>query len=230
LTSTSRRAARDTLPGSPGKIGEDAGNTDGSAAQRAGPVREPNGTRICVARIGAAHGTRGEVRLWPFTAEPEAVRRYGPLEAADGTRLFEIEALRPARGCFVARFRGVADRSTAERLRNIDLYVPRDRLPAPQPDEFYHADLIGLDALDTAGTSLGTVIAVHNFGAGDLLEIASVDGRETLFMPFTAAAVPKIEIEAGCITIDPPAGLLEPESGDGGQMTSASQPEGRAGR
>jgi 16S rRNA processing protein RimM len=165
--------------------------------------------RVCVARIGAAHGTRGEVRLWPFTAAPAAVGEYGPLETADGARSFEIEALRPAKDFFVARLKGVTDRTAAERLRNTDLYVPRERLPDPEPEEFYHADLIGLDAFDAAGAAFGTVVAVHNFGAGDLLEIAPAGGSDTVMLPFTAAIVPTVEIANGRIVVAPPAGLLE---------------------
>jgi 16S rRNA processing protein RimM len=90
--------------------------------------------RICVARIGAAHGTAGEVRLWPFTTRPKDVASYGPLQTVDGTRVFEIASLRPAKDCLVARLKGVTDRSAAERLCNTDLYVPRERLPAPEPD------------------------------------------------------------------------------------------------
>jgi 16S rRNA processing protein RimM len=168
--------------------------------------------RICVARIGAAHGTRGEVRLWSFTADPEAVGQYGPLETADRTRSIEIETMRAARDCFVARLKGVSDRTAAERLRNIDLYVARERLPVPQSDEFYHADLIGLAAEDAGGKALGTVIAMHNFGAGDLVEIAPPGGGATMMLPFTATVVPKVEIAAGRIIIDPPAGFLEPET------------------
>ena len=112
---------------------------------------------MCVARVGAAHGTNGEVKLWSFTAERGAVARYGPVETADGARSFEIEALRPAGDCFIARLKGVTGRSAAERLRDLDLYVPRARLPAPQPDEFYHADLIGLAVEDGRGKTIGSV-------------------------------------------------------------------------
>jgi len=167
--------------------------------------------RVCVARIGAAHGTRGEVRLWPFTAAAEAVKAYGPLETADGTRAFEIEALRPAKDFFVARLKGVADRAAAEQLCNIELYVPRERLPIPEPGEYYHADLIGLEAQDIAGKAIGVVVAVHNFGAGDLLEIAPATGGETVMMPFTATTVPSVEIATGRIIVDLPKGLLEPD-------------------
>jgi 16S rRNA processing protein RimM len=167
----------------------------------------PEKTHVCVARIGAAHGTSGEVRLWSFTAEPQAVAGYGALETAGGGRSFEIEALRPAPagGCFIARLKGVTDRSAAERLRNLELYVPRARLPAPQPDEFYHADLIGLVVEDGRGRAVGSVMAVHNFGAGDLLEIRLVEGGDTVMLPFTAAVVPQVEIAAGRIVLDPGA-------------------------
>src|SRR5271154_3643685 len=126
---------------------------------------------VCLGQIGAAPGVRGEFRLRSFTAEPQAIANYGPLESEDG-RVLEIESLRPAKDHFVARFSGIADRNAAERLANIKLYVPRDRLPAPHAaDEFYHADLIGLAAVDAAGRPIGTVVAVHNFGAGDLIEV-----------------------------------------------------------
>ena len=157
--------------------------------------------RICVARLGAAHGVRGEVKLWSFTADPAAVATYGPFETADG-RVVEIEALRPAREFFVARLKGVADRTAAEQLRNAELFVPRERLPAPQDtDEFYHADLIGLAVVDASGTNLGSVVALHNFGAGDILEVRRVDGGDTAMLPFTQAAVPEIDVAGGRIVV-----------------------------
>jgi 16S rRNA processing protein RimM len=168
--------------------------------------------RICVARIGAAHGTGGEVRLWPYTVRSEDVAAYGPLETADGTRLLEIVSLRPGKDFMVARLKGVTDRTAAERLCNTDLYVPRERLPEPEPDEFYHADLIGLRAEDTAGNVIGAVIAVHNFGAGDILEIAPPSGGETLMLPFSAAVVPAVEIAAGRIVVVPPEEATEEEA------------------
>ena len=168
--------------------------------------------RVCVARIGAAHGTTGEVRLWPFTMHADAVAAYGPLQTADGTRAFEIEALRPGKDFLIARLKGVADRAAAERLRNTDLYVPRERLPAAKPEEFYYADLVGLRADDAAGTAIGVVVAVHNFGAGDILEIAPVAGGDTVMLPFSTAAVPSVEIAAGRVVIDMPldAGAAAP--------------------
>jgi 16S rRNA processing protein RimM len=167
------------------------------------PTPDPTGKRICVARIGAAHGTTGEVRLWPFTADPKAVASYGVLTTADG-RAIEIASVRAGKGFLIARIAGVADRNGAERLRNLDLFIPRDRLPPPAADEYYHADLIGLAAHDRDGNALGTVIAVHNFGAGDLLEVAPQRG-ETLLLPFTAEVAPEIDIAAGRIVLVPPA-------------------------
>lgn len=156
--------------------------------------------RVCVARIGAAHGVRGEVRLWTFTADPMGVTQYGPLETEDGARSFEITALRPAKGHLVARLRGVDDRDAAERLTNVKLFVPRGRLPAPQDDEFYHADLIGLAAVDKDGKQIGTVTAVHNFGAGDILEIQPPAGAAML-LPFTETAVPAVDIKGGRVLV-----------------------------
>jgi 16S rRNA processing protein RimM len=159
--------------------------------------------RICVGRIGAPHGVRGEVKLWPFTADPLAIARYGELVTSDGSRRFEIEALRPARDHVVARLKGVRDRTAAEALRNLELFVPRDRLPAiDAPDEFYHADLVGLTALARDGDTLGTIVAVHNYGAGDLLELKPRDAGETVLVPFTEPTVPKIDIAAGTVVID----------------------------
>ena len=165
--------------------------------------------RICVAQIGAAHGVRGEVRLRSFTTDPMAVRAYGPLETEDGSARFEIETLRQAKDHLVARLRGVDDRDAAEKLTNLTLYVPRNRLPATDPGEFYHADLIGLVAVDTKGASLGKVVAVQNFGAGDLLEIEVDERTGTVMVPFTEAAVPKVDIEGGRVVVDPPEGIFQ---------------------
>jgi len=161
------------------------------------------GGRVCLGQIGAAHGLGGEVRLRSFTSNPQAIAGYGPLQTEDG-RIFEIEAMRPAKDHFVARLSGVCDRSAAERLTNVKLYVPRERLPEPdQADEFYHADLIGLAVLDPAGLSLGTVIAIHNFGAGDLIEMEPQGGGKTELIPFDAAHVPVVDVAAGRIVISP---------------------------
>ena len=170
--------------------------------------------RICVARIGAAHGVRGEVKFWSFTADPAAVAGYGPFETADG-RLVEIDTLRPAKEFFVARLKGIADRDAAERLRNVELFVPRERLPdTTATDEFYHADLIGLAVVDAAGGALGTVAAMHNFGAGDLIEVRPAAGRDTIMLPFTQSVVPLVDIAGGRIVVAPPEGAFDAGGGD----------------
>jgi len=159
--------------------------------------------RICVAQIGAAHGLRGEVRFRSFTQDPMAVTSYGPLESEDGSRRFEIEMLRPSKDLFVAKLKGVGDRDAAEKLTNVKLYVTRDRLPPVNDAEtFYHADLVGLAAVTPDGTPLGTVTAIHNFGAGDVIEIKPETG-EPLLLPFTAAVVPKIDVTARRMIVVP---------------------------
>jgi 16S rRNA processing protein RimM len=168
--------------------------------------------RIRVARIGAAHGIRGEVKLWSFTEDPLAIAKYGPLETEDGARRFEIEAVRPAKDFLVARLKGVRDRDAASSLRNTDLFVPRDRLPPiDEADTFYHADLVGLSAMSEDGAALGTITAIHNFGAGDLIEIAPAAGGEPLLLPFNETTVPTIDLKAGRIVVVPPAEIQAKE-------------------
>jgi 16S rRNA processing protein RimM len=161
--------------------------------------------RICVAQFGAPHGIRGELRLRSFTEDPAAITAYGPLESEDGTRRFTIEALRPAKDHFVARLAGVGDRDAAEKLTNIKLYVSRDKLPPINEDDtFYHADLVGLAAVTADGATFGTVTAVLNFGAGDILEIKPVNG-DHLLLPFTDTTVPEIDMKTRVMVIVPPA-------------------------
>lgn len=168
-----------------------------------------SGARICLGQIGAAHGVHGEVRLRSFTAEPEAIARYGPLESEDG-RILAIESLRPVKDHFVASLSGVRDRAAAARLANLKLYVPRERLPEPAgADEFYHADLIGLAVFDRAGERIGAVIAIHNFGAGDLLEVRADAGGKTQLLPFDETHVPAVDVAAGRIVVDPPEKLFK---------------------
>jgi 16S rRNA processing protein RimM len=159
-------------------------------------------TKVLVARIGAPHGVRGEVRLWSFTQEAAAVAEYGLLESEDGARRLEIESLRPAKDHFIACFAGVNDREAAEALRNLELFVPRDRLPpVEEPDTFYYADLIGLAAVTADGATLGTVTAVHNFGAGDIIEIAPEAGGAPLMLSFTEANVPAVDLSSKRIVV-----------------------------
>jgi 16S rRNA processing protein RimM len=158
---------------------------------------------ICVARIGAAHGVRGAVKLWTFTEDPLAVKRYGPLLTKDGARQFEVTHAREAKGHLVATLKGVATREEAARLNGIELYIAREKLPATSEDEYYHADLIGLAAVTGANEPLGRVIAIHNFGAGDIIEIAPSHGA-TMLLPFTNAVVPIVDLRRGRLVIDLP--------------------------
>src|SRR5437879_2188462 len=160
-------------------------------------------SQICVARIGAAHGVRGGVKLWTFTEDPLAVKTYGPLTTKDGARQFEVTHAREAKGHLVATLKGIATREEAERLNGVELYIARDKLPATDENEYYHADLIGLAAVSAANEPLGRVIAIHNFGAGDIIEIAPPQGA-TLLLPFTNAVVPSVDLEGGRVIIELP--------------------------
>lgn len=165
-------------------------------------------TLILLGVIGAAHGVRGEVRIRSHTADPLAIGDYGPLVDKAG-REFRINDVRPAKEVVVARLEGVGTREAAEALTGTELFVPRTRLPAAEDeDEFLHADLLGCAVLGPDGAELGTVTAVENYGAGDMLEIRTPDGRSVL-MPFTKAFAPRIDIAARRIEAAPPAGLFE---------------------
>lgn len=164
---------------------------------------------IQMAVIGAAHGIKGEVRVKSYTGDPLALDDYGPLYAEDG-RAFTILDIRMQKDIAVVRFKGVDDRSAAEALTGTALFVDRDMLPDDLEDEeFYHTDLIGLDAVDLEETPIGKVLAVHNFGGGDILEITR-GGKSTVLVPFTKAAVPAVDMPAGKVRVDPvSAGLVE---------------------
>jgi 16S rRNA processing protein RimM len=159
--------------------------------------------KICIARIGAAHGVRGAVKLWTFTEDPLAVKAYGPLATKDGARHFEVTHAREAKGHLVATLKGISTREDAEQLNGIELYIARDRLPATSDDEYYHADLIGLAAVTPANEPIGRVTAIHNFGAGDIIEIAPAQGA-TMLLPFTNAVVPSVDLAGGRVVIELP--------------------------
>lgn len=165
--------------------------------------------RIVVGAIAGAFGVHGEVRLKSFCAQPEAIAAYAPLWTKDGSRSFGLRITRAVPNGMAARLTGVTTREEAEALRGTELYADRDRLPNLPDDEFYHADLIGLEVLDTGGAPLGRVLTVQNHGAGDLLEIARPGGGATVLLPFTRAAVPTVDLTAGRIIADPPEGLFE---------------------
>ena len=163
--------------------------------------------KVCVGAIAGAFGVRGEVRLKSFCAEPAAIATYGPLLAEDG-RSYSVSLGPPVTNGISARLSGIDTREAAEALRGQRLYVDRDRLPALPDDEFYHADLIGLEVRDAGGALLGRVAAVLNHGAGDLLEVRPPQGAAIL-LPFTRAVVPTVDLTAGRIVADPPEGLIE---------------------
>jgi 16S rRNA processing protein RimM len=163
---------------------------------------------VCVGIITGPQGVGGALRVKSFTARPEDIAAYGPLADETGQRSLEIRLVGAAKGVLVARLPGVEDRNRAEALRGIRLYLPRSALPEPEPEEYYHADLIGLDAVLGDGTPVGRVRAVHDFGAGDTLEIERA-AAPPVVVPFTRAVVPVVEIEAGRLIIEPLPGLLD---------------------
>jgi len=164
--------------------------------------------RVCVGAIGGAFGVKGQVRLKSFTAHPEDIATYAPLETEDGSMEFSVQIEGAITNGLAARLSGISTKEQADALRGIRLFVPRTRLPALPDDEFYHTDLIGLDVVDTGGTALGRVKAVLNHGAGDLLEIHGPGLKATVLLPFTQQAVPTVDLAAGRIVADPPAGLF----------------------
>ena len=165
--------------------------------------------RICVGAIAGAFGVRGEVRLKSFTADPEAIGDYGPLQSEDGQHSFTLRITRPVKNGFAARLGGVTTKDQADALKGLRLFAPRDRLPQLPDDEYYHADLIGLDVVDTGGAPLGRVKAVLNHGASDLLELHVPGQSATVLLPFTMALVPTVDLTARRIVADPPEGLFE---------------------
>ncbi len=164
--------------------------------------------RILVGRFGAPYGTGGELRLWSFTGVPGAIAAYKPLFDERGSRRFSIVSLRPIdHNMLVAKIAGVDDRASAGALTHAELFVPRASLPEVEDEEFYFADLIGLAATNETGGAFGSVVNVLNFGGGDILEIACPDRCETLLLPFKKEIFPRVDIEAGHLTVAAPAGI-----------------------
>ena len=163
---------------------------------------------VLLGEIGAAQGLKGEVRIRSFTQDPAAIAGYGALEDERG-RAIEIEHVRVTPKALVARIKGVTTREGAEALTHTKLYIARGRLPAREEEEWYHLDLIGLAAIGTDGETIGSVVAVHNFGAGDLIEVQPAAGGATLLVPFTRNSVPEVDVEGGRLTLVPPEGLSE---------------------
>ncbi len=170
--------------------------------------------RICLGVIAGAHGVRGLVRVKSFTEAPEDLTAYGPLTDEAGARSFDLTVTGRAKDALLASLEGVTDRDQAQALKGTRLYVLRAALPALDEEEtFYHADLVGLAAEDRDGRPLGRVRAVHNFGAGDLLEVTPEDRKAApVTLPFTREVVPEIDIAAGRVLVVPPPGLLNGEA------------------
>lgn len=164
--------------------------------------------RVLMGVITGAHGVRGLLRVKSFAAEPEAITAYGPLEDERGERRFALELRGAVKGVLIARLDGITDRNAAERLKGTRLYLPRAALPEPEAEEYYHADLLGLAVEFKDGAVFGRVRAVHDFGAGDSLEVERPDGRMVM-VPFTRTVVPVVDIAAGRLVVDPPKGLLD---------------------
>lgn len=164
--------------------------------------------RVCVGAIAGAFGVNGEVRLKSFCAVPEDIASFAGLVTEDGARTFTVEIARPVKNGLAVHLDGVTTKEQADALKGERLMVDRDQLPDLPDDEFYHADLIGLEVRDTGGTLLGTVRAVQEYGAGDMLEIHGPGLKTTVLLPFTREAVPTIDLTSGRIVADPPEGLL----------------------
>ena len=174
-----------------------------------------NAKRVLLGSFANAHGIRGEVQVRTYTGTPESIASYGPLSDKSGTRTFKLKVVRVTDKGIIARVEDVSDRNAAEALKGIELYLDRAKLPAADEGEYYHADLIGLRAVSPEGGEIGNVIAVANFGAGDLLEVQLAGGTATEYVPFTAACVPSVDISAGVATVVMPEmveGEPEPSS------------------
>ncbi len=172
---------------------------------------------VLVGRITGAHGIRGEVKLQSFTADPQALAAYSPLETAKGAKI-EIAKLRARKDGFIAVLKGVADRNVAEALKGAELFVPRGRLPDPADDEVYIHDLIGLPVHLRDGALLGEIAGVADYGAGDLIDVKIEGRRDTVLIPFAAAYV----VEAGGekVVVDLPEGFLD-------ELPSPAREEGK---
>jgi 16S rRNA processing protein RimM len=165
-------------------------------------------TQVCVGAIAGAFGVRGEVRLKSFCAEPSDLDSYGPLSDESGKREFAVKITRPIKAGFAARIASVKTKEDADALKGTRLYLPRERLPDLEDEEYYHSDLIGLDVFDTGGEKIGKIKAIFENGATDLLEIHGPGLKNGVMLPFTKEIVPTIDLSQRRIITDPPEGLL----------------------
>ncbi|MGE3332576.1 MAG: ribosome maturation factor RimM [Rhodospirillaceae bacterium] len=166
-------------------------------------------SRVCLGVIVGAKGLKGEVRIKSFTEDPADVGAYGPVTTGDG-RKFNVTVGGGKEGVVIAKLAGVADRTQAEALKGVELFVERTALPAPKEGEFYHADLIGAVVKLTSGEMLGTVSGLHNFGGGDMMEVG--EGRASVLIPLTSEAIAALDVKAGQVVVHPLPGLLGGES------------------
>jgi 16S rRNA processing protein RimM len=164
----------------------------------------PEPRLVCVAAVAAAHGVRGALKLKCFTEDPADVGSYGPLLDEAGRELFTVRVMAPAKGGAIVEAEGITDRDAAEALRGVRLYIPRERLPEPEDGTFYYEDLVGLAVQDTAGRPLGRVIAVHDFGAGEVIEFQGAEGEGGM-VPFTMTLVPEVDLAHGRLVLAPEA-------------------------
>ncbi|MEP3783701.1 ribosome maturation factor RimM [Ascidiaceihabitans sp.] len=163
---------------------------------------------ICVGAVSGSYGVQGEVRIKSFCATPEDIEAYSPLTCEHGVDVFHLSLIRPIKNGFVARLVEVKTKEQGDALKGTQLFARRAQLPSLPDDEYYHSDLVGLTVSDTGGTLIGTVKSVQNHGATDLLEIQRPGSNATILLPFTLAAVPTVDLDAGRIVADPPDGVL----------------------
>lgn len=167
--------------------------------------------KLVVGVVTGAHGVRGLVRVKSFTADPADLTAYGPLTDASGAETYDLTVKGEVKGQILAAIAGCTDRNAAEALRGTELHLDRDLLPETEEEgEFYHADLIGLDAVDPDGQALGTVRAIFDFGSGDMLEVVDGEGRAELYV-FTLDVVPEVDLDARRLTIVPPSAVADDE-------------------
>lgn len=184
-----------------------------------------NTNKILLAQIGKAQGIKGEVRVKPF-GEPEMLDQYGRLETKDGT-LFRIKRMRAQKNMLIVKFEGVNSREEAEALNGVELYIDRAKMPEMEDkDEFYISDLIGMDAVNETGETIGIVKDVPNFGAGDMIEITPTGGGNTYYLPFTQDVVPEIDFGQNVLTVVPPQEVSERDE----IQQEARQPKGLEGK
>lgn len=189
---------------------------------------------VVLARIGAPNGVAGAARVKLFGDDPDSLTAYGPLTRSDGGPALQVRDLRDGKtpDMVIARFEGITSREMVMALNGVELSLPRSTLPATDEDDFYHADLIGLEARLADGSRFGEVIQVADFGAGDLLDVKPDRGGATLLVPFTRAIVPQVNVSEGYVVLDPPDGLLDPpqKTMKPARMKKQSGNKGRANR